>query len=126
MADIYVCGHGGWRVIGMSSVFVDVPAFTEVVFYKDIGWELDLTEAEAILRGDANAPQPERTVASFSHCPDMSLLPSQYDAQFAAAATTGGVNAFVVTAETKLSDLLEQCKGNRIHWMACSSRGLRH
>ncbi len=128
MPDVYLCGHGSWEVIGLASVFVTIPPFTEVVFYKDIGEELDLTEAEAILRGDANAPTAVRTVSgtSFQSCPDMAIFPSQYEAEFTAAAEAGGVQDQVrfATRECRLSDLADELSGSRIHWLACSVRGL--
>ena len=125
MTDIYVCGHGGWGTIGYSSIFVQVPGGTEIVFYKEIGDVLYVREAEAILSGAANALPPARTVTAFKQCPDMTLYPAQeFWSNFGAAAQTGGANWHAVATETKLSFFLMRYPGTRIHWIACSVREL--
>jgi hypothetical protein len=126
MADIYVCGHGGWGVIGYSSIFIKIPAGTEVVFYKEIGDVLYVSEAEDILRKAANALPPARVETAFHQCPDMTLYPAQeFWNNFGAAAATGGVSWHAVAGESKLSYFLERYPGTRIHWIACSVRELR-
>ena len=126
MTDIYVCGHGGWDTIGYSSIFVQVPAGTEVVFYREIGNVLYVSEAEAILRRANNALTPARVISAYQQCPDMTLYPAQnFWSRFGAAAGTGGVFWHAVATETKLSYFLERYPGTRIHWIACSVRELR-
>lgn len=125
MADIYVCGHGGWGVIGYSSIFVQIPSGTEVVFYKEIGDVLYVREAEAILRKAPNALYPARTVDGYKQCPDMSLYPAQeFWSNFGASAEAGGSSWHAVAGETKLSYFLQRYSGCRIHWIACSVREL--
>ena len=124
--DIYVCGHGGWGVDGRSSIFVQVPAGTEVVFYKEIGDVLYVSEAEAILRGAPNALRPARVIRSFESCPEMTLYPArEFWQNFGAAATAGGVNWHAVASPTQLSYFLRSHTPSRLHWIACSSRMLR-
>lgn len=126
MPDIYVCGHGGWGTVGYSSIFVQVPGGTEVVFYKEIGDVLYVSEAEAILRRAGNALKPARVLTAFRQCPDMTLYPAQeFWSNFGAAANTGGVNWHAVSSEAKLSYFLKRYPGARIHWIACSVRELR-
>jgi hypothetical protein len=125
MPDIYVCGHGGWGVIGYSSIFVSVPGGTEVVFYKEMGEVLLVREAEDILRRAPSALAPVRTVMAHRQCPDMSLYPAQeFWNRFGAAAATGMVSWHAVAVETRLSYFLERYPGTRIHWIACSVREL--
>ena len=125
MADIYVCGHGGWGTIGHASIFVQIPSGTEVIFYKDIGDVLYVSEAEAILKGAPNALPPARTEGAYRQCPDMSLYPAQeFWSNFGAAANAGGASWHAVASETKLSHFLQQYPGTRIHWIACSVRRL--
>lgn len=126
MPDIYLCGHGGWGVIGHASIFVQVPSGTEIVFYRDIGNVLYVSEAEAILRRAANALKPARVVTGFQQCPDMSLYPAnEFWPQFSRAAGTGGVNWHAAATETKLDFFLMRYPGCRLHWIACGSRQLR-
>lgn len=123
--DIYVCGHGGWGVDGRSSIFVQVPAGTEVVFYKEIGDVLYVSEAEAILRGAPNALRPVRVIRSFESCPEMTLFPArEFWRSLGAAATAGGANWHAVASPTQLSYFLRAYTPSRLHWIACSSRML--
>lgn len=122
MAEIFVCGHGGWGTIGRSRIFVDVTGFTEVLFYKEIGYPLTVAEAMAILSRAPGALQPERSI-SRTQCPDMSLYPArEFWNEFGSAAKKGGVEWLAVAQETSLSDLLKRWSGTRIHWIACSVR----
>ena len=123
--NVYVCGHGGWDVIQRATVFFAVPAGSEVVFYKEIGNTMDLTEAEALLRGDGTGPLPARQIRSYMQAPDMTLDPCpEFQARFAAAAATGGARAFMVPAQMRLSELIRHFPNSRVHWMACSVREL--
>jgi hypothetical protein len=126
MPDIYICGHGGWGIIGRSSIFVRIPAATEVLFYKEIGDVLYVSEAEAIMRRAPDALRPARTVGASTQCPDMTLYPArEFWNNFGAAAQAGGVPWHAVAAATRLSQFLERYRGARIHWIACSVRELR-
>lgn len=126
MTDIYVCGHGGWATIGYSSIFVQIPAGTEVVFYKEIGEVLYVREAEAILRRANNALSPARVIGAYQQCPDMTLYPAQnFWPRFGAAAGVSGAYWHAVATDTNLSYFLERYPGTRIHWIACSVRELK-
>jgi len=123
--DIYICGHGGWGVIGRSGIFVPVPTGSEVVFYKEIGDVMLVREAEAILSGGRGALLPERTIRGGMQAPEMSLYPArEFWPQFGAAAQKGGVDWHAVADETPLSYFLERYRGARLHWIACSVREL--
>ena len=125
MADIYVCGHGEWGTIGRANAFVKIPTFTEVLMYKEIGDVLYVSEAEAILSRSKKALQPARVMRSYDSCPDMSLFPApEFWKEFGSAAKKGGVEWLAVGSETWLSDILTRWH-TRIHWIACSVRGLR-
>jgi hypothetical protein len=126
MAGIYVCGHGGWGTIGYSEVFVEIPASTEVVFYKEIGDVLYVREAEAILAKAPDALNAARILTAYRQCPDMTLYPAtEFWDKFGAAASRGGVSWHAVATETKLSYFLQRYPGTQIHWIACSVRELR-
>jgi hypothetical protein len=123
--DIYICGHGGWDVIGRSSVFTTLPGGTEVVFYREVGQELMVSEAEAIMRRDPGALRPARVIKQYTQCPDMTLHPArEFWNEFGAAATGGGVHWHAVAQPTRLRHFLERYPGCRIHWIACSVRSL--
>lgn len=124
--ELYVCGHGGWGTIGRSSIFVPIPAGTEVVFYKEIGDVLYVREAQDILSGSPNALRPARVVRSGMQCPDMVLHPAQeFWEQFSRAATLGGRNWHAVASDTWLSYFLRRYMSCRVHWIACSVRELK-
>ncbi len=126
MADIYVCGHGGWGTVGRSSVFVKVPQGTEVIFYKEIGDVLYVDEAEAILSKATHALQPARTISALRQCPDMSLYPAmEHWKSFGSAAGGAGSSWHGVSTTTRLSYFLQRYPGSRIHWIACSVRELK-
>lgn len=123
--DTFVCGHGGWDVIQRATAFVTVPAGSEIWFYKEVGEAMTLGEAEAILRGDPAAPRPERVIRQYMQAPDMTLYACpEFESNFAAAATQGGRQAYMVTGEMMLSELLRRYPSSRLHWMACSVREL--
>ena len=125
--DLYVCGHGGWEVVGRPTVFMPVPAGSEVVFYRDVGDALLVPEAEEILRGSQHALPPERVVRQYMQCPDMTLAPAtEFARNFEDAAATRGVRWVAVSGNTRLSDLLARYPRTRIHWIACSVRVLAH
>lgn len=124
MAEIFVCGHGGWNVMGASG-FVNLPKFTEILLYKEIGEALYVDEAEDILSGARNALQPTRIIRAYENCPDMSLYPAtEHWNSFGSAAKKGGVDWLAVSTETRLSDIVTRWH-SRIHWIACSVRQLR-
>lgn len=125
--DIYVCGHGDWGTIGRSGIFVTVPSGTEVIFYKEIGDVMLVSEAEAILSGAPNAPLPERVIRGGMQAPDMSLHPArEFWQEFGAAASRSGASWHAVATETHLSQIFERYQGGSltIHWIACSVRDL--
>ena len=125
MAEIFVCGHGDWGTIGRSSVFVNLPTFTEVLLYKEVGDVLLVSEAEDILSRSKKALQPARVLRSYEHCPDLSLHPApEFWKEFGSAAKKGGVEWLAVAKETSLSDIVSRWH-TRIHWIACSVRALR-
>lgn len=124
--DLYACGHGGWGLIGRSGIFVTVPLSSQIVFYKEIGDVLLVSEAENILRGNNRALEPARTIRGGMQAPEMSLYPArEFWAKFGAAAQEGNVEWHAVAAETRLSYFLERYPGARLHWIACSVRELR-
>lgn len=123
--DLYVCGHGGWGIVGRSGIFVPVPLSSEVVFYKQIGDVLLVREAEDILRRNRKALAPERTIRGGMQAPEMSLYPArEFWRNFGAAAQEGNVEWHAVATETRLSYFLERYPGVRLHWIACSVREL--
>ena len=123
--DIYVCGHGGWDVIGRSGIFTTVPQGTEVIFYKEIGDVLYVSEAEAILSGSTAALQPAREIRGGMQAPEMTLYPArEFWTEFGAAAQRSGANWHAVATDTRLSHFLQRYPGTRIHWIACSVREL--
>lgn len=123
--DLYVCGHGGWEVVGRPTVFKPLPAGSEVVLYREVGDAMLVTEAEDILRGSPHALLPERVIRQYMQCPDMTLAPAtEFEPRFAAAAATRGVRWVAVMGHTRLSELLARHPGTRLHWIACSVRVL--
>lgn len=123
--DLFVCGHGGWGVIGRSGIFVTVPMGTEVVFYKEIGDVLLVREAEAILGHASGAPQPARSIRGGMQAPEMTLYPArEFWTRFGTAAKAGAVEWHAVANDTPLSYFLERYPGVTLHWIACSVREL--
>ncbi len=123
--DLYFCGHGGWDTRGHSSVFVEVPAGTEVVFYKEVGYPLTVGEARKILEHDSQALRPVRTIRGPMQAPEMTLYPAQeFWPVFGAAAKVGHADWHAVATETRLGALLQRYRSARIHWIACSVREL--
>lgn len=123
--DVFVCGHGGWDTIQRATVFFAVPAGSEVVFYKEVGYPLQLGEALQVLGQDAKAPLPARIVRQYMQAPDMTLYPCpEFANHFTQAANAGGARAYMVPGQMKLSELMRHFPSSRLHWMACSVREL--
>jgi len=123
--DIYVCGHGGWDTIGRSAIFTRVPSGSEVVFYKEIGEAMLVSEAEEILSLSPAAPRPERIIEGGQRAPEMTLYPArEFWNEFGRAASASGVNWHAVARDTPLSHFLQTYAWARIHWIACSVREL--
>jgi hypothetical protein len=124
--DLYVCGHGGWEVVGRPTVFVPLPAGSEVVLYHEVGETMSVPEAEEILKGSTTALKPVREIRQYMQCPDMTLAPAtQFEPNFTAAAAIRGVSWTPVRGHTKLSELLTRYPRTRLHWIACSVRVLQ-
>ena len=129
MADIYLCGHGGWDTIKQqASVFFTLPASTQVKIYTQIGEELMLGEARDIMTKSADAKEPARVITAYRSCPNLTLYKCpEFKADFDSFAQQGGCTYHVqMVGEMKLSEFLKSkhYAGNTIHWMACGSRML--
>ena len=126
MPDIYVCGHGGWGIIGRASIFTKVPTGTEVVLYKEIGSVLYVPEACEILSRSPNALRPARIINSSTRCPDLTLAPiPEHWGALGRAAESGGTQWLAVAQPTQLKDILLRYGLSRVHWIACEGRMLR-
>jgi hypothetical protein len=125
MPDIYVCGHGGWGIVGRANIFTKVPAGTEVVLYREIGSLLYVPEACDILARSPNALRPARTIKSPNQCPDLTLYPArEFWNALGEAAQRGGTHWLAVAQDTRLSDILRRYGLSRVHWIACEVREL--
>ncbi len=131
MTDVYLCGHGHWRTVGLNEPFTMLPKGTKLSVYTPVGRYLDPGCAYATITGDTSAGgivfTPDQTFEEFRSCPNATLLPLNpgkdkvYIDVFTMAANKGKQICQVNTA-TRLSALLEQYKGAHLHWMACRPR----
>jgi len=123
MADIYFCGHGEWHTTGAASGFVNLPAGTTLAVYTPIGRFLWISQACSILQGQPNALTADQTFQPYKSVTDLTLSPApEMRVKFMTAALGGGKTAVMVDRDTKLADLVEEYKGNNLHWLACRVR----
>lgn len=131
MPDVYLCGHGHWRTIGLDEPFTMIPKGTKFSVYTPVGRYLDPGCAYATMTGDTSMGgivfSPDQTFEEFRTCPNTTLLPLRPGpddtliAIFTQAANQGK-QIHRVNSATRLRTLLEQFRGCYVHWMACRPR----